>query len=166
MILIFGTSIAWGAWDEKGGWAERVKRYAFENSLKTNFDNNTYVYPLGISGENSIGLLKRIETEVEARVWKDSKMQIIIETGINDSYYFPSQNKNSVHIKEYEENLLNIIEKSKQYNAELIFLGLTPVDKRVDPVPWRTEISFTMEYVKEYDKVSKRVCEEQNIIFV
>lgn len=166
MILIFGTSITYGMWDEEGGWAERIKRLADQKTIASNFENEVLVYPLGISGNNTDRLSKRFEIEVEARKSEEADLQIIIDIGINDSYYFNAENKNCVPLKNYEENLLKIIDKSKRYSADLIFVGLTPVDERVNPVPWEKEISFRIETVKKYDEALKNLCKENNIPFI
>ena len=41
---------------------------------------------------------------------------------------------------------------------------MTPVDDdKVDPVPWKTEVSYNMKYVQQYEAILNRVCEDQNI---
>lgn len=124
------------------------------------------VYPLGISGNNTDRLLKRFEIEVEARKSEEADLQIIIDIGINDSYYFNAEKRNCIPLENYKKNLLKIIDKSKRYTTDLIFVGLTPVDERVNPVPWEKEISFTIEAVKKYDEALKNLCKENNIPFI
>ena len=58
IINIFGDSIAWGAYDEMGGWANRLKQYFSEDK-----ENYIEVYNLGVSGDNSEKLLKRFFVE-------------------------------------------------------------------------------------------------------
>ena len=84
-LLIFGDSITWGAWDEEGGWAQRIKSFADKKAATLNYDNYTSVYCLGVSGDNTFDLLKRFETEVRARIDEEEKTLILIEIGINDS---------------------------------------------------------------------------------
>ena len=51
-ILIFGDSIAWGAWDKEGGWVQRLRKLIDEKNLS---DPEFYclVYNLGVSGNKS-----------------------------------------------------------------------------------------------------------------
>jgi lysophospholipase L1-like esterase len=166
MILIFGDSITWGAWDEKGGWAQRIKNFADHKAASVNFKEYVSVYPLGISGDNTNKLLKRFDIEVEARNYRESRLVIIIAIGTNDSYCFSKDKRNSVELQQYQKNLLSLIEKSKKYNADLVFVGLTPVDERVNPAPWRPEISYRMEYVNAYNEALKNLCEKNKIFFI
>ena len=60
-ICIFGASITWGACDpENGGWATMIKNYYEEKDGRS-------VYVLGVSGDTTEGLLKRLEIEALAR---------------------------------------------------------------------------------------------------
>lgn len=166
MILIFGSSITWGAWDEKGGWAQRIKDFANEKSFATNFENNTYVYPLGISGDTSAGVLKRFDTEINARKWENEKMHIIIEIGTNDSNLIIAKNKNRVPLEEYKDNMHQLVDKARGHDAELIVVGLTPVDKRVDPVPWYPAFAVKQSLIEQYEEALREVCKNSKIPFI
>ncbi len=60
-VLVFGDSIAYGAWDEEGGWVERLKRYLHHRT--TSYGEYHLVYNLAVSGETSRGILERLEGE-------------------------------------------------------------------------------------------------------
>lgn len=166
-LLIFGSSITWGAWDKQGGWAQRLKSFCDDKVSESDFDNYTAVYCLGVSGDNTEDLLARFDTEVKARIDEEEKILILIEIGINDSQFVLAENKHRVSPEEYKENLLKLIEKSKQYKAALIFVGLTPVnDTKVDPTPWTPGKSYRLEFVEKYEKILKEVSQEQNIPFI
>lgn len=49
-LLIFGLSITWGARDEQGGWAQRLKHDFDIKAVQSGFANYTSVYCLGVSG--------------------------------------------------------------------------------------------------------------------
>src|SRR3990172_2179226 len=137
-LLIFGSSITWGAWDDEGGWAQRIKNLADKKAATLNYDNYTAVYCLGVSGDNTEDLLQRFDIEVRARLDDEDKTLVVIEIGINDSQYILSENQHRISPEKYKENLLTLIKKSKQHNADIIFVGLTPVDdSKVDPIPWK-----------------------------
>lgn len=165
-LLIFGSSITWGAWDREGGWAQRLKSFCDSKAVETNYDNYTAVYCLGVSGDNTTDLLKRFDTEVKARQDEEEDMLILIEIGVNDSQFVLDENRHRVTPEEYRKNLLTLVNKSKQYNASLIFVGLTPVDSRVDPTPWTPGKTYRLEFVKKYEEVLRGVSQEQQIPFV
>lgn len=166
-LLIFGSSITWGAWDKQGGWAQRLKSFCDNKASESDYDNYTAVYCLGVSGDNTVDLLARFDTEVKARIDEEEKTLIIIEIGINDSQYVLDENKHRVSPEEYRNNLLRLIEKSIQHQADLIFAGLTPVDdSKVDPTPWTPGKSYRLEFVEKYEKILKEVSQEQNVPFI
>jgi lysophospholipase L1-like esterase len=93
-IFVFGDSLAYGAWDEKGGWALRLRRH-FDKKMfdiggninDLNDDNYHTVFTLGNTiGENSIGLLKRVRPELDARLHEEDKARVaVFSIGPNDS---------------------------------------------------------------------------------
>ncbi len=165
-LTIFGSSITWGAWDREGGWAQRIKSLADNKAIESKSNSYTSVYCLGISGNNTQDLLARFDTEAKARLFEDEKNIILIEIGINDSQFVLSENKHRIPPEKYKDNLLELIEKSKQYGVNIIFVGLTPVDSRVDPVPWSPDKTYKLEYVKAYNQILKTLCSEKNIPFI
>lgn len=154
-ICIFGNSITWGAWDkEKGGWVNRLRLFFDENY------DEVWVYNLGISGDNSRGLLKRIEIECEAR----NPAIILVSIGENDSA------KNSgvyVPIVEFKENLTRIIKVAKRFTKNIIFLGTTRVDEtKTCPVSWDKTVSYTNKDYEEYDEAIKKVSEKEKVNYL
>lgn len=166
-LLIFGSSITWGAWDQEGGWAQRIKRFADQKAVLFKHDSYTAVYCLGVSGDTTDDLLQRFDTEVKARLDEEGKTVILIEIGINDSQYALSENKHRVSPEKYKKNLLTLVEKSKHHQADLIFVGLTPVDdSKVDPTPWTPGRSYRQEFVYRYEEVLKDLCTELKLPFI
>lgn len=166
-IIIFGSSITWGAWDKEGGWAQRIKSLADKKAAESNYnDEYTTVYCLGVSGDNTEDLLRRYEIELKARLSEDEKNLVLIEIGINDSQFILNENKHRVSKEDYRENLLKLSEITKSQGANLIFVGLTPVDSRVDPIPWKQSATYRLDFIKKYDSILKDVCEEQNLPFI
>lgn len=165
-LLIFGSSITWGAWDNEGGWAQRIKSYADKKAASSNFDNYTAVYCLGVSGDNTDDLLARFDTEVKARIDDEEEALILIEIGINDSQFVLAENRHRVSPEDYRNNLIQLIEKSKKHGAKLIFVGLTPVDKRVDPTPWTPGKTYRLEFVQKFESILQEVSKEYQIPFI
>lgn len=60
VIIVFGDSIAYGSWDDSGGWAKRLR-----SSLETDTGMNTsqyyLVYDLGVAGDTAGRLVDRFE---------------------------------------------------------------------------------------------------------
>ncbi|EKE22023.1 MAG: GDSL-like protein lipase/acylhydrolase [uncultured bacterium] len=157
-INIFGDSIAWGAYDETGGWADRLKSY-FMNLDKGYFD----FYNLGVSGDNTDDLLKRFKIENEAR----TPDVIIIAIGTNDASYVASKDDNYVSLDKFENNLSEIIKQAKIFTNEIIFVGLTKSnEKMVTPAPWATDFYYKNKDAKIYNTKIKEICQKNNLLFI
>ena len=93
-IFIFGASSTYGAWDEKSGWADRLKQYFHQRVINSNDKDYFLVYNLGISGEDTRGLLRRINNDIKIRGDKDEENIILIWMITNDTVY---NNKKKTH---------------------------------------------------------------------
>jgi len=161
-ILIFGDSITYGAWDKEGGWVQRLRKFLDEKTLADN--GHFSVYNLGISGDNTEDLLERVEAETRHRLKEKEKMVFVFAIGVNDSQFIHSKNNLRVIPEEFENNIRDLINISKQFSSKIIFIGLTSVDEsKTTPIPWNTDKSYKNEYIKKYDDIIKKVCEENKI---
>jgi len=154
-ICIFGDSIAYGAFDQDlGGWVNRLRLYLESR----NFDGE--VYNLGISGDNSSGLLERLDKELGRRI----PATVVIAIGINDSQYLSDQKINRIDLVKFESNIIKTIDKVKNAADELLFVGLTPVDEdKTNPIPWDgyKVKCYKNEHIKKYDQKIKDICRER-----
>ena len=67
---------------------------------------------------------------------------------------------------EKEKDILSILKKAKNYSKHLIFVGEMPVDEdKVDPIPWDKDFSYKNEFVKEYSKITKKLCEKYGVYY-
>src|SRR5208283_3261830 len=107
-ILVFGDSIAYGAWDKDGGWVQRLRKFLDAKNLS---DPNSYflLYNLGISGDNTEKLLGRIDPEIRARLEENKPLAIIFAIGTNDSQFVMNQNNNGVSPVQFAENMRALI---------------------------------------------------------
>ncbi len=155
-ICIFGDSIVYGYDDfEKGGWANRLKFYLWEEKLDYS------VYNQGISGDSTVDVLKRLETECAAR----SPEILIFSIGINDSAIFSGVSY--VPIDMYKNNLDEILKIASKYTDKIIFLGLSGiVEDKVTPTPWDKNIFYWREEKDKYNKVLKDFVLENNLNFI
>lgn len=163
-ILVFGASLVWGAWDREGGWVQRLKRFIDEKNLSQK--EYCFVYNLGISGQSTREIISRMESETRQRIKEGRGVIIILSVGVNDSYYFNEKKSHNVPHEEFGENLAKLSGIASKFTSKVMFLGPTPVDERVDPVPWRPEISYKLEYIKRYNEVVKEFCKHNNLHFI
>ena len=110
-ILVFGDSIAWGAFDIKqGGWVERLKTFFLQNYSKKGIG----VYNFAISSNDTIGVLEFLEADINKIDKIESEDYILLfSIGSNDCRYIDEKNNVFVPQKEFEENLQKIIIKSQ-----------------------------------------------------
>lgn len=158
-ICIFGDSITYGAFDpEKGGWANRLRLH-----LDSKDDFEDEVYNLGVSGDNTEGLLERFDSEAKFR----EPGFLIFAIGVNDSQYVISEKQNRVTIEKFEQNIKELISKAKIITDKILFIGLTPVDEaKTTPIPWNTDKMYKNEYVEKYNSKIKEVCENERVDFI
>ena len=160
-VLIFGDSIAWGAFDkEGGGWAERLKLYTWDRG-------DIDIYNLGISGEKTPNLLKRFEAETRARMKEGEETIIIFAIGINDSYFVHSKNSLMVPLDDFKANIEELINLARKFSSKIVFIGLTPVDEeKTTPIPWDIDKSYINENINNYNEAIKSICKDKNISFI
>jgi len=155
-ICIFGGSISQGHFDhEQGGWVERLKR-----ELKD--PNETLrIFNLGISGDSTQEILKRMKVEAKAR-----KSNVIIYAGgTNDSRYLKGNENNTfTKPKQFQKNLKKILKISRKLNAKLLFINACPCDdSKTQPVPWNPEHSYSNKNINKYNEMTKNFAEENNL---
>jgi lysophospholipase L1-like esterase len=156
-IAIFGDSFVYGRIDpENGGWVSRLKSY-FEKLEKFNG-----VFNLGIPGNTSKTLLKRIKNECEVR----RTDIIIIEVGTNDASYV--NNKQKVSPEEFELNLQKIIDIVNSFSSKIVFVGIPLVDE-TKSMPLKTieePTFFENSKLEEYNEIIKKACIKNKIFFI
>lgn len=164
-ILVFGTSITYGAWDAEGGWVARFRKY-LDGEIIGGSTSEHLIYNLGISGDNTENVLEHFDTEVKARL-EDQKPTILFSVGTNDSQYVNATQQNRVSPEEFEENLKKLIRMAKKYSYTIIFTGIIPVDDgKMDPIPWAPEKSYKNEYIEQYDGIIQKACKEEGAGFI
>lgn len=163
IFLVFGDSIAWGAYDSRGGgWVGRLKSF-LEKESNLQFE----LYNLAVDGEITTNLLERFCPETKRRIKKGMESIIIFAVGINDSYFMKIRNDFITPPETFKENIRKIIALSRKFSSRIIFVGLNPVDQsKTTPIPWNTDESYNNENIKNYNEIIKKTCEEENAEFV
>lgn len=162
-ILVFGDSIAMGAYDfEAGGWAGRLKAF-LEKERSSLFS----LYNLAVDGDTTTFLLERFESEVKDKAKEGAEMIIIFAMGTNDSYFIHSQNRFGTSLEEFKDNVKKLTELARKFSSEIVFVGLVPVDEpRITPMPWDTDKSYKNKDVERYDKALRETCRSENVHFI
>src|SRR3989344_8144981 len=161
-VFLFGDSITYGEFDtEQAGWAERLKKIAFEKQLKGS--DWIAVYNLGIPGEHTNDFLKRFEREFEARKDPEEENFFVFAFGANDAAFLPDKREFQVPLQQYERNIKNIIGISRRlHSKKIIFLTTTPVLEEILAKSGRSK-ERKNEYIKKYNIALKRVCSDEGI---
>lgn len=157
-ICILGDSIVYGAWDEeKHGYVNRLREVLKESTQVEN------IYGLGIPGETTEGLLKRIDAELNPR----NPNTIIIAIGLNDTIYVKSKKQEAISQSNFINNIGQIIEITKRYTNNILVLGLTKViEKRTTPILWNDDEMYCNSTIKEYDNILEEFCKSNNIDYI
>jgi len=162
-ILVFGDSIAWGAFDnEKGGWVERLKTHFLQNYR----EQGVGIYNLSVSSNDSRGVLKFLESDIE-KINQIEKEDLILlfSIGSNDPRYIDEPKNIFISKKEFDENLQKIIDIAKKHSKNIIFTGLMKVDDKLTQ-PWNENEFWKNKDIKNYDSIISKKCTENKINFI
>ena len=169
LILVFGTSTTYGAWDVEGGWVQRLRKYLDQQQL-ANPDLYYMVYNLGISGDTSQDILERFSFETEQRIkLQDEREDIlfIFSVDVNDSIFNNKTKEYKVPLEIYKKNISKIIQQAKKYTNKIVFVNNSPVDEsKVDPIPWLADCSYLSAAVEQYDQACTAICKKNAIPFI
>jgi len=172
-IFFVGDSITAGAWDPKGGWANRLsgkimaRTYSSANKFKGFY---CMPYNLGVSGDTAPDIVRRLENEVTARVYgapEDDTIQFVLAVGVNDSIYSLDEGRQFYNDDEFLDDFTRIIDIMKIFTNNINVIGLLPVDEtRVNPTPWAEGKAYKNDSIAHFNGMIKSVCETQNIDFL
>lgn len=172
-IICFGDSITYGNWDPEGGWVGRLRKYLDTKSLNAYTGEDLYstyytlTYNQGIPGDTSTGLFARFENELIPRFNPDEETIILFAIGINDSRFYPAENRHEVDLETFEQNIWDMWEIARQYTKDVAFIGLTPVDEdRTNPLFWETNAVYKNEYIELYNSAIAQFCQSREIPFI
>mgnify|MGYP001609020083 CR=1 FL=1 len=166
VIFAFGDSITYGASDlELGGWANRLRLF-FDEEMERNENLEVHFYNLGIPGETTEGFVKRLQSEVEARLRPDFQSTFIFAYGANDSAFLPEQKKFAVEANKFAGNLNKTITEAKKYSSKVVLLNITPVVEELAETPRENKKARLNKYIEQYNQKVKEVTQLNSISFV
>lgn len=160
-VLVFGDSIAYGAWDEQGGWVDRIKRTAHTKTIKSKGTNKLQIINLGIGSDTSTKILNRIKSETESRYSASWPFIIIISFGTNDCR--KNNGKIETPIKQFESNVKNIISIAKQYSNKILFVEAPPI---AEPTVMFKGQEYSDDLIVKYNDCTKVIVQDANLQFV
>lgn len=160
-VLVFGDSITYGAWDTEAGWVERLKRDAHKQTVQSQGSDKLQIINLGIGGDSSSKILKRMPAEIEARYSASWPFMFIITFGANDER--TNDGKVETPIEQFEANISAIIALAKKHSEKIMFIGIPPIGKPV--VEFKGQ-EYSDERVKQHEQRLEAIVEEAGLTFV
>lgn len=168
-VVVLGDSVGAGCWDREGGWVDRVRSELYGRVVDDDapsYESEAYaeVYNLSVSGETAVGTVDRFD-EVDPRLSDWDTNVIVLAVGANDAYRVDGDfNTDPVRFQEVYGRLL---EQARAVADHVICVGLPPVDEdRVDPVPWREELSYLEADRDRYASMIEDVAGEYGVPIV
>ena len=142
--LFFGDSITYGEYDGVfGGWVDILKRYALQQFHEGK--DELILFNLGIGGETTEGLIKRIPHELSARNAADGNI-VFIAYGAND--LAAKEGEKLVKPEQFKSNILTAVQHVKQFCQDIYLVSILPFSSKLDGV-----ISATGKMRKSNDVV-------------
>lgn len=172
-LFFVGDSITAGAWDEKGGWANRLIGQIMRETMADGFTEGGFYclpYNLGISGDTVADILPRLKNEITARLDPDTPneaVEIVFSIGVNDSAYMPIEGRPRFTDRDFQENLEALIALSRGLARRVSCIGLLPVnDDLLDPVPWAPEYAYSCTHIERFEEIIAAVCRKHDLHFL
>ncbi len=161
--LFFGDSITYGEYDGVfGGWVDILKRYALQKYNEGN-SNELILFNLGIGGETTEGLVRRIPHEMAARNSAEGNV-VFIGYGANDLAV--KNGARMVHPEDFKKNIVIAIQEAKKYTADIYLVSILPFSKNVDGVVVASGKRRTNEDVLVYNKILTDIALENSCSYI
>lgn len=152
--LFFGDSITFGEYDGVlGGWVDALKRYSYDKFYNEG-SNEVNVFNLGIGGETTVGLLKRVEVEISARISVEENL-IFFFYGANDLAV--KNGEEVVSIEQFNQNLEKAINIAKKITEKVYLITILPISNKVEGVLSLAGKVRTSERVIMYNEAVRAV---------
>lgn len=160
--LFFGDSITYGEYDGVfGGWVDILKRYALQ---KYNEGSHEFIlFNLGIGGETTDGLVKRISNEMEARNAVEGNV-VFISYGANDLAI--KEGVQMVNPEKFAANILTAIQEAKKYSNDIYLVSVLPFSGNVDGVVVASGKLRTNNEVLSYNQILKNSAAENSLHYI
>ena len=167
-ITVFGGGTAHGLWDSQGGWSHRLRTNLYKRTIDTNGEEHWELYNLAIRGDSSQDIKERFKDDLEETMkHEDEAEQItILHVGGNDAQFIYEEDDVRTSPEDFEANLKEIVEQSKEKSDTTILMGMIPVDEEPKPIPDSGGRSFTANRMKHYHGIIQEVAEEKEVLLL
>ncbi|WP_292008785.1 GDSL-type esterase/lipase family protein [Chryseobacterium sp.] len=161
--LFFGDSITYGEYDGVfGGWVDILKRYALQK-FNEGSSNELILFNLGIGGETSDGLVKRIHAEMTARNSPQGNI-VFIGYGANDLAI--KDGNYMVAPEKFKTNLEYAIKQAKQFSKAIYLVGILPFSEKIDGVVVASgKLRYNSEVLK-YNQILQEIATENQLTYI
>jgi acyl-CoA thioesterase-1 len=160
--LFFGDSITYGEYDGVfGGWVDILKRYALQQFHEGS--NELILFNLGIGGETTEGLLKRMPHELAARNSPEGNV-IFIGYGANDLTI--KNGTQMVTSDQFKDNIKTAVQHAKQYSSDIYLVSVLPFSKKVDGIETAAGKFRTNAEVLVYNQILKDIATESALHYI
>ena len=161
--LFFGDSITYGEYDGVfGGWVDILKRYSLQKYSDEN-KNELILFNLGIGGETTEGLVKRIPHEMKARNSSDGNI-VFIAYGVNDLAV--KDGNQMVSQTKFKANIETAVQDAKIYSKDIYLISILPISENIDSKISATGKIRTNEDVLLYNEILKDIAAENSLNYV
>jgi lysophospholipase L1-like esterase len=162
-VLVFGASSAQGYWDSQGGWADRLKHYYNALQLQDFSKEQPRVMNLGISGDSTKEVLKRIEPESRGR--QNAKgLAIVVQVGSNNAAELRGQLHSTP--EQYQTELKAIIKNAQAFTDKILVVGFPAVDEtRTNPLI-NTQLHYKNINIAKLEETAAKCCQNLDVTFV
>ena len=161
--LFFGDSITYGEYDGVfGGWVDILKRYALQKYNEGN-TNELILFNLGIGGETTEGLVKRIPYEMKARNSADGNI-VFLGYGANDLAV--KEGNQMVNPEQFKTNILATIQDAKLYSKNIYLISILPISEKIDGKISPTGKLRTNQEVLIYNQILRNIATENSLHYI
>ncbi|WP_185248396.1 SGNH/GDSL hydrolase family protein [Chryseobacterium bernardetii] len=161
--LFFGDSITYGEYDGVfGGWVDILKRYALQKFHEGNGDE-LILFNLGIGGETTEGLLKRMPVELSARNSADGNL-VFISYGANDLAI--KEGVQIVNPERFKHNIITAIQQAQQFSNDIYLVSILPIAKNIDGIVVGSGKLRSNEEVLVYNEILKNIATAYSLSYI
>ena len=163
-FLFFGDSITFGENDWVfGGWVDSLKR-SFYHKFNIENTKKATIFNLGIGGETTNGLIKRIEVELNSRK-SEIENYVFLAYGMNDLVI--KKNKIEIDKITFKNNLNTAIQIIKKTTKDIYLISITPISTKIDnKIIEATGKLRSNKIILEYNELLKEISNKQSINFI
>ncbi len=160
--LFFGDSITYGEYDGVfGGWVDILKRYALQKFNEGS--QELILYNLGIGGETTEGLLRRLPHEMSTRNAADGNI-VFLGYGANDLAV--NDGAQMVNGEQFKNNIVNAVQHAKLYAEEIYLVSILPFSDKIDGITAASGKQRTNTEVLAYNRILKDIADKHALQYI